>query len=40
MTFEQLDAMAMAETDLEAAKAVSAARDALFRRIGEEWDAA
>ena len=40
VTFEQLDAMAMAETDLEAAKAVSAARDALFRRIGEEWAAA
>ena len=40
VTFEQLDAMAMAETDLKAAKAVSAARDALFRRIGEEWAAA
>ena len=40
VTFGQLDATAMAETDLEAAKAVGAARDALFRRIGEAWDAA
>ena len=39
VTFGQLDAQALERTDLEAAKAVGAARDALFRRIGEAWDA-
>ena len=40
VTFEQLDAMALAQSDLEAAQAVNAARDELFRRIGEAWAAA
>lgn len=40
VTFEQLDAMAFAQTDLEAARAVNAARDELFRQIGEAWAAA
>jgi len=40
VTFEALDATAMARTDLEAAAAVNAARDELFRRIGEAWAAA
>jgi len=40
VTFEQLDAMAFAQTDLEAAKAVGAERSELFRRIGEAWAAA
>ena len=37
VTFEQLDALAFAQADLEAAKAVNAARDELFRRIGKAW---
>ena len=40
VTFEQLDATALAQTDLKAAAAVNAARDELFRRIGEAWAAA
>ena len=40
VTFGQLDATASARTDLEAAEAVNAARDELFRRIGEAWAAA
>ena len=40
MTLEAIDATAMARTDLEAAAAVNAARDELFRRIGEAWAAA
>ena len=40
VTLEALDATAMARTDLEAAAAVNAARDELFRRIGEAWAAA
>ncbi len=40
VTFGQLDAVAFAQTDLEAAAALNAARDALFRRIGEALAAA
>ena len=40
VTFEALDATALAQTDLKAAQAVNAARDELFRRIGEAWAAA
>lgn len=40
VTFEQLDAQALAQSDLDAAKAVNAAREALFRRIGEARAAA
>ena len=40
VTFEQLDELAFARTDLEAARAVNAARDELFRQIGEAWAAA
>ncbi|MCZ0944483.1 MAG: integrase [Gammaproteobacteria bacterium] len=40
VTFEALDETAMARNDLEAAKAVNAARDELFRRIGKAWAAA
>ena len=40
VTFERLDETAMARNDLEAAEAVNAARDELFRRIGEAWAAA
>ena len=40
VTFEQLDALAFAQNDLEAAAALNTARDALFRRIGEAWAAA
>ncbi len=37
VTFEQLDATAFAQTDIKAARALNAARGALFRRIGEAW---
>ena len=40
VTFGQLDALAFAQDDLEAAAALNAARDALFRRIGEALAAA
>ena len=40
VTFERLDELAFARTDLEAARAVNAARDELFRQIGEAWAAA
>ncbi len=40
VTFEQLDAVAFAQDDIEAAAALNAARDALFRRIGEALAAA
>lgn len=40
VTFEQLNEQALAQTDLEAAKAVNAAWDELFRRIAEAWAAA
>ena len=40
VTFEQLDAQALAQSDLAAAQAVNAARNSLFRRIGETWAAA
>ncbi len=40
VTFEQLDAVALAQTDIDAAAAVNAARDDLFRRIGEASAAA
>ena len=40
VTFEALDALAFAQNDLDAAAAVNAARDELFRRIGEAWAAA
>ena len=34
VTFQQLDAIAYAQSDLDAARAVNAARDELFRTIG------
>ena len=37
VTFETLDAVAYAQSDLDAALAVNAARDALFRALGREW---
>ena len=36
VTFQQLDAIAYAQSDLDAARAVNAARDELFRTIGYE----
>ena len=36
LTFQQLDAIAYAQSDLDAARAVNAARDELFRTIGYE----
>ena len=40
MTFESLDAVAYAQSDLGAALAVNAARDELFRALGREWGCA
>ena len=40
VTFEALDRIASATTDLDAAKAVQRARDALFRAIGQARDSA
>ncbi len=40
VTFEALDQLAAATTDLDAAKAVQRARDALFRAIGKARDSA
>ena len=40
VTFEALDQLASATTDLDAAKAVQRARDALFRAIGQARDSA
>ena len=40
VTFDQLDALAHAVSDLEAAHALNDARDALFRAIGRVWNAA
>ena len=40
VTFEDLDAVAHAHSDLAAARAANAARDALFRALGREWDRA
>ncbi len=37
LTFRQLDAVAYAYSDLDAARAVNAARDALFRAFRREW---
>ena len=37
VTFDQLDAIAHAVSDLEAAHALNDARDALFRTIGRAW---
>ena len=40
VTFDPLDAIAHAVSDLEAAHALNDARDALFRTIGRVWSAA
>ena len=40
MTFAALDAVAYAQSDLDAALAVNAARDAVFHTIGREWGCA
>ena len=37
VTFDPLDAIAHAVSDLEAANALNDARDALFRTIGRAW---
>jgi len=37
VTFESLDAVAYAHSDLDAALAVNAAREKLFRALGREW---
>ena len=37
VTFDQLDAIAHALSDLEAANALNDARDALFLTIGRAW---
>ena len=40
VTFESLDAVAYAHSDLDAALAVNAARNELFRALGREWGCA
>jgi len=40
VSFESLDAVAYAHSDLDAALAVNAARDELFRALGREWGCA
>lgn len=40
VTFERLDIVACAHSDLDAALAVNAARDELFRALGREWGCA
>ena len=40
VTFESLDAVAYAQSDLDAALAVNAAREELFRALGREWGCA
>ena len=37
MSFEALDALAHAQSDLDAARDVVAAREELFRTLGREW---
>ena len=40
VTFERLDIVACAQSDLDAALAVNAAREELFRALGREWGCA
>ena len=40
VSFESLDAVVYAHSDLDAARAVNAARDELFRALGREWGCA
>ena len=40
VTFKTLDAVAYAQSDLDAALAVNAAREELFRALGREWNCA
>jgi len=40
VSFESLDAVAYAHSDLDAALAVNAAREELFRALGREWGCA
>lgn len=40
VTFEELDAQALSQSDLDAVKAVHMALGELFRNIRGEWDAA